>query len=625
MLIHQVHEWIRKLNVPDLSADDQKAALGQIAKYTSMLPDHLRPVGIYRARAFAATLPQADTLLTDAYHTSLMNAIPRNRPAYHHERMAQCFRDWPGVGWLPPWPDVVELKSRDVLGSTATGFLCPVIARAVELDIERRRLYEPGGVVYEAVLHFSDGDVGKMRWSKGAAKAAQCVSESMGLVRISRTHPSFTDAVIRSKESLKEAAKPAPASATAEGANDQATAMETQDRPPDDAESPATDSSAAGCINVSVSPIPTDTDTATRTRPTTREGPPPAVVAPPRSAHSERRASQEKTLIMFFKRDGGRWTVRRTEPKQNQRPEEDKDGEDNGGRVRKRPRLEHRPRQANTASAGRATARPTTDRDACPIPAESNPAANEVSTGRSLTPSTQLPVSDVSPQTESPTDAPNSPHERLALESIQHQTALFHGLAKSLSKCIPPTILPSPPTTFVLENIDHGHRQIRTLEQTVKDKLQTRRDLVKRKGDAAQDLARVQGRAAKWRADVQRCEANLASLEREDAMESSSPDEEDESDAEERAESRRMRKAALDAVRGRAEHARAQVQRRKEEEVVAGALLQNLKGQQDKVSQDIIASRRQMVRATRSLELLEAREAARTAYLEVGKKMGFAE
>jgi hypothetical protein len=611
---------IRKLNSPDLTADDKKATLIKIAKYTSMLPDHLRPVGVYRARAFAATLPQAAVILTEAYDSSLNNVIPRNRPGYHHDRVAQCFRDWPGIGWLPPWPEAFELKTRDVLGSTGTGYLGTVISRAAERDIERRRLYEPGGVVYEAVLHFSDGDAGKMRWSSGAARAAQYVSEAMGLVKISRTHPSFTDAVIRSKESQNDAAKATRASGTVEAANNQAT--ETQDRSPDDAESPATDTSAAGCINVSVSPVPTDT--ATRDRPTTREGSS-TVVVPASSAHPDRTASQEKTLIMFFKRDGGRWTVRRTDPKQNQRPEREKEGEDDGGRVRKRPRLDHRTRQANTASASRATAHPTTDRDSCPVPADSNPAVNRASTGSSLTPRTQRTVSDAATHPESPADPPNSPPEHLILESIQHQTVMFNGLAKSLSKCIPPALLPGPTTAVVLESIDHCYRQIRTLERTATGKLLIRTDLATRQGDAAQELARVQGRAAKWRADVQRCEANLANLEKDDAIESSSPDDEDESEAEERAESRRMRKAALDAVRGRAEHARAQVQRRKEEEVIAGALVQNLKGQCDAVNQEMVASRKQLDRAKSSLELLKAREAARTAYLEVGRKLGFAE
>lgn len=625
MLIHQVHELIRELNIPDLSAHHKKATLAKIARFTSMLPDSLRLVGIYRARAFAATLPQAARILTDAYDSALNNVIPRNRPSYHHDRVAQCFIDWPGLGWLPPWPEAFELKTRDVLGCTETGHLSTVISRAAQRDIERRRLYEPGGVVYEAVLHFSDGDAGKMRWSCAASRAAQYVSESMGLVNISRTHPSFLDAVARSKESQNDASKVARASGAAEAASSHT--PETQDRPPDDAESPATDSSAAGCINVSVSPVPTDM--VTRTRPTTREGPS-TVAVPASSALPDRRASQEKTLIMFFKRDGGRWTVRRTDPKQNQRPEKEKEGEDDGGRVRKRPRLKHQTRQADAAWASRAAARPTTDRDTGPFPADSNPAINDASADSSLTPSTQLALSDASTHLELPTDTPNSPPEHLILESIQHQTVMFNGLAKSLSKCIPPALLPGPPTPIVLQSIDHCQRQIRTLERTATEKLQICSSLVDRQGSAAQELARVQGRAAKWRADVQRCEANLANLEKDDAIESSSPDEdededEDESEAEERAESRRMRKAALDAVRGRAEHARAQVQRRKEEEVIAGALVQNLKGQYGVANQETIASRKQLGRAKGTLELLKAREAARTAYLEVGKQLGFAE
>lgn len=622
MLIHQVHELIRELNIPDLSAHHKKATLAKIARFTSMLPDSLRLVGIYRARAFASTLPQAARILTDAYDSALNNVIPRNRPSYHHDRVAQCFIDWPGLGWLPPWPEAFELKTRDVLGCTETGHLSTVISRAAQRDIERRRLYEPGGVVYEAVLHFSDGDAGKMRWSCAASRAAQYVSESMGLVNISRIHPSFLDAVARSKESQNDASKVARASGAAEAASSHT--PETQDRPPDDAESPTTDSSAAGCINVSVSPAPTDM--VTRTRPTTREGPS-TVAVPASSAHPDRRVSQEKTLIMFFKRDGGRWTVRRTDPRQDQRPEKEKEGEDDGGRVRKRPRLECRTRQKDAPSASRAAKHPTASKDSCPIATDANHAVNDVNTDRSLTRSTQLALSDASTHLESPTDTPNSPPEHLILESIQHQTVMFAGLAKSLSKCIPPALLPGPPTTIVLQSIDHCQRQIRTLERTVAEKLQICSSLVNRQGSAAQELARVQGRAAKWRADVQRCEANLANLEKDDAIESSSPDDEDEdeSEAEERAESRRMRKAALDAVRGRAEHARAQVQRRKEEEVIAGALVQNLKGQYGVANQEAIAFRKQLGRAKGTLELLKAREAARTAYLEVGKQLGFAE
>lgn len=558
-LIFKVEVFTRKLDGENLSATERHDILDEIALLTAKVPDMLRVRATGRAEIFAATLPRAANILAEARDRVFKNVSPVILSQEHRMNLLQCFTLWPGVGWYPPWPPVSAVRPREVLLHKDARHLKNMIKEMAEQGIERQRLYEPGGAVYEAVLHLSGGDVNSMRWSRDAPIAARSLFNIIGPVNVSPENPLFLQALfVVEKSATKAPLANVPAIS-----------------PPYRASLPTTASQKRIRLQVysrhrpkpsTLTAIPTIWDNATR-----------------------------NTLD--------------TLPGETERPTTGTDHGETGCIGVNAPQLQ--------SSSGEPVV------DNLMVEEGNGPSAKR---RRLDATASSTPTKRCRPPPHVVPALPKSTHDAIArpghleAEEMQRQTALLKRFTASVSRCIPSGLSPLAISTDCL---DKYRDDALSLSHEMDKATQHRQRLVGELIQAREELERLERRSTKRRLEAQRCQEDWDALNRVDAGGTRDAVDDGDSDAEDRAASQLMRKMLLDAARGSLEHANIQAQRWEEESGTALAGVQDLEKEVEEVDMKMLACKKKETLAKHSVDLSNAREAAKIKYKEAGTRLGF--